>query len=320
MDETGKINHSSVTEFLLLGFSLTRDKRISLFIVFLLIYITTILANVLIIILVHGDNRLHNPMYFLLGSFSFLEICYTAVTVPKMLSDLILENQSISVAGCITQFHFFSLCAATEHFLLIVMAYDRYVAICYPLHYVSIMSNQTCIKLVSSCWLISASSLSIPAYSVSRLHFCGPNTIDHFFCEFNPLLQLSCTNTYIAQIIFNALSWIIILGCLICIAVSYIYIISSIMQIPSNLGKKKAFSTCASHLAVVGIFYGTVIFIYLRPTVHIPFKQNKVVSVFYIVVTPMLNPIIYSFRNVSLRKAASSWVDRRRGHSFREED
>ncbi|XP_077317178.1 olfactory receptor 6Q1-like [Lithobates pipiens] len=307
---TGNMNHSSVTEFILLGFSLSQDKRFYLFTIFLVIYLLTLMANVMIIILVYSDHRLHSPMYMLLGNFSFLEICYTAVTVPKMLSDLIGGNKSISVAGCITQYHFFSLCAATEHFLLVTMAYDRYVAICYPLHYGGIMSNAFCLKLILSCWLISAVSLTIPALSVSELNFCGPNIIDHFFCEFNPLLKLSCTDTYVVQFIFSCLSWIIILGCLMCIAVSYTNIIFTVINIPSNYGKIKAFSTCASHLLVVGIFYGTVIFIYLRPTVDSPFHQNKVVSVFYIVVTPMLNPIIYSFKNESLRKAAVNLIER----------
>ncbi|KAM4808074.1 olfactory receptor 5F1-like [Rhinophrynus dorsalis] len=310
------MNHSSVTEFILLGFSLSQEMRTFLFLFFLIIYILTILANILIIILVYSDHHLHSPMYFFLSSFSLLEICYTAVTVPKMLSDLSRQNHSISVAGCIIQYHFFSLCAATEHFLLVIMAYDRYVAICYPLRYGSIMSNKACIQLVFTCWGISTLSLCIPAFSVSRLNFCGPNIIDHFFCEFNPLLKLSCTDTYIAQTIFNFLSWIIILGCLLCITISYGYIISTIIKIPSMLGKTKAFSTCAAHLIVVGIFYGTVIFIYLRPTVHIPFHQNKVVSVFYIVVTPVLNPIIYSFRNEALRKAFYNWIQRITVRSF----
>lgn len=307
---TGNMNHSSVTEFILLGFSLSQDKRVYLFTIFHVIYLLTLVTNVMIIILVYSDQRLHSPMYMLLSNFSFLEICYTTVTVPKMLADLIGQMKSISVAGCITQYHFFSLCAATEHFLLVTMAYDRYVAICHPLHYAGIMTNAFCMKLILSCWLISAVSLTIPALSVSELDFCGPNTIDHFFCEFNPLLKLSCTNTYVAEFIFNCLSWIIILGCLIFIAVSYINIIVAIIHIPSNYGKKKAFSTCASHLLVVGIFYGTVIFIYLRPTVGTPFHQNKVVSVFYIVVTPILNPIIYSFKNESLRIAAASLIKR----------
>ncbi|XP_063312508.1 olfactory receptor 1468-like [Pelobates fuscus] len=304
------MNQSTVTEIILLGFSLTPDKRICLFIIFLLIYCSTILVNALIILVVYYDHHLHNPMYFFLSNFSFLEICYTTVTVPKMLSDLIVQNPLISVAGCITQYHFFSFCAATEHFLLVIMAYDRNVAICYPLHYRSIMNMKTCTQLVCICWVTSAVSLTVPAFSVSRLYFCGPNTIDHFFCELNPLLKLSCTNTFILQTIFNCLSWIIILGCLICISVSYVNIISTIIKIPSKLGKRKAFSTCASHLAVVGIFYGTVIFIYLRPTVNIPFHQNKVVSIFYILVTPMLNPIIYSFKNESLRKAAANCMEK----------
>lgn len=304
------MNQSSISEFILLGFSLRDDKRIYLFTFFLLIYILTLVANVMIIILVYSNNHLHIPMYILLSNFSFLEICYTAVTVPKMLSDLIGQSQSISIAGCITQYHFFSLCAATEHFLLVAMAYDRYVAICHPLHYGNIMSNTFCVQLIATCWSISAVSLTIPAISVAKLQFCGPNTIDHFFCEFNPLLKLSCTDTYVAQFIFNCLSWIIILGCLICIAISYTKIISTIIKIPSSRGKRKAFSTCTSHFTVVGIFYGTVIFIYLRPTVNVPFHQNKVVSVFYIVVTPVLNPIIYSYKNESLRKAASNLINR----------
>ncbi|XP_073438927.1 olfactory receptor 1E5-like [Dendrobates tinctorius] len=305
------MNKSSISEIILLGFSLKEDSAIYLFIFFFLIYILSLVANVLIIILVYSNNHLHCPMYLLVANFSFLEICYTAVTVPKMLSDLIGTSRSISVAGCITQYHFFSLCAATEHFLLVTMAYDRYVAICHPLHYGTIMSNAFCLQLIAACWSISALSLTIPAVSVANLHFCGPNTIDHFFCEFNPLLKLSCTDTYIAQFIFNCLAWIIIFGCLICIAISYMKIISTVIKIPSSHGKRKAFSTCTSHFTVVGIFYGTVIFIYLRPTVNVPFHKNKVVSVFYIVVTPMLNPIIYSFNNRLLRKAAYSLIERR---------
>ncbi|KAM9330821.1 olfactory receptor 1L4-like [Gastrophryne carolinensis] len=304
------MNRSSVTEFILLGFSLSQDKCGYLFAVFLVIYLLTLIANIVIIILVYSDCHLHKPMYLLLGNFSFLEICYTAVTVPKMLSDLMSKTKLISVVGCITQYHFFSLCAATEHFLLVTMAYDRYVAICHPLHYGGIMSNTFCLKLILACWSISAFSLTIPALSISDLYFCGPNTIDHFFCEFNPLLKLSCSDTYLAQFIFNCLSWIIVLGCLLCIAVSYFNIIITIINIPSSHGKRKAFSTCASHLLVVGMFYGTVIFIYLRPTVEMPFNQNKVVSVFYIVVTPMLNPMIYSFKNEALRKAAAKLINR----------
>ncbi|OCU01736.1 olfactory receptor 1468-like [Xenopus laevis] len=311
------MNRSSVTEFILLGLSLSEKTRICIFIVFLLIYTITILANVLIIILVYSNHQLHSPMYILLSSFSFLEICYTAVTVPKMLSDLSHHNPaSISVVGCFTQYNFFSLCAATEHFILVVMAYDRYIAICFPLRYGSIMTNKVCIQLILICWCISILSVLIPAFFLSKLIFCGPNKIDHFFCEFNPLLKLSCSNTHIIQIIFNSLSWIIIVGCLLCIAVSYFCIISAIVKIPSRLGKTKTFSTCASHLTVVGIFYGTVISIYLRPTVNTTFQQNKVVSVFYIVVTPVLNPIIYSFRNELLRKAVSILVIRIRMQCF----
>ncbi|XP_063794742.1 olfactory receptor 6Q1-like [Pseudophryne corroboree] len=190
------------------------------------------------------------------------------------------------------------------------MAYDRYVAICQPLHYGGIMSNKFCIQLILACWSISALSVTIPAASVSKLNFCGPNKIDHFFCELIPLLKLSCTDTYVTEFIFNCLSWAIILGCLICISISYTNIISTVISIPSSIGKRKAFSTCISHLTVVGIFYGTVIFIYLRPTVNAPFHQNKVVSIFYIVVTPMLNPIIYSFKNESLRKAAVTLIEK----------
>ncbi|KAG8455759.1 hypothetical protein GDO86_001811 [Hymenochirus boettgeri] len=311
------MNNSEVTEFILLGFSLAEENRACLFSFFLLLYISTIVANVFIIVLVYKDHHLYKPMYILISSFSFLEICYTAVTVPKMLSDLSHPNRcTISVVGCITQYNFFSLCAAMEHFILVAMAFDRYVAICYPLQYGSIMNNKTCIQLVIVSWIISCCSLSIPAFSVSKLYFCGPNVIDHFFCEFNHMLKLSCTDTFIVQTIFSFLSWLIIGGCLICIGISYGFIIFTVLKIPSRSGKWKAFSTCASHLTVVGIFYGTVIFIYLRPTERLNFHENKVVSVFYIIVTPVLNPIIYSFKNQLLRDAASNLFCRIRTQYF----
>ncbi|CAI9604545.1 unnamed protein product [Staurois parvus] len=295
------MNHSSVTEFILLGFSLSQDTHFYLFTIFLVIYVLTLMANVMIIILVYRDHHLHSPMYILLANFSFLEICYTAVTVPKMLSDLIGGNTSISVAGCITQYHFFSLCAATEHFLLVTMAYDRYVAICHPLHYGGIMSNAFCMKLILSCWLISAVSLTIPALSVSELIFCGPNIIDHFFCEFNPLLKLSCTDTYAVEIETFIFTSSVTLFPFLFVIGTYICIIITILKIPSSTGRWKTFSTCSSHLAAVCTYYGTLISVYVIPTHNFSNTVSKTLSLIYTVVTPMFNPIIYSLRNKNFK-------------------
>ncbi|XP_075066745.1 olfactory receptor 6F1-like [Mixophyes fleayi] len=296
-------NHSSVTSFILLGFSLSRNTQLILLILFLTIYCMTLMSNLLIIILVTSQRSLYKPMYFFIGNFSFLEIWYTTVTVPRMLKDLASGNKTVSYTGCISQFYFLFFLGASQHFLLTAMAYDRFLAICYPLRYSTLMSRSICGKLAAGSWLAGCVSISLPAAMMSRLVFCGPNTIDHFFCDFSPLLQLSCTDTWLNEIIFSTVAWTVILSCFIMTFLSYMSVIITILRIPSSLGRQKAFSTCASHIIVVGIFFGTVIFMYIRPKAKHSSPVDKVVSVFYSVVVPLLNPMIYSLRNKEMKNA-----------------
>ncbi|KAM4049077.1 olfactory receptor 11L1-like [Anomaloglossus baeobatrachus] len=296
-------NYSSVSSFILRGFSLARHTQLFLFTLFLIIYSMTLMSNLLIISLVTSQRSLHKPMYFFIGNFSFLEMWYTTVTVPRMLKDLGTGNKTISSTGCILQFYFLFFLGATQHFLLAVMAYDRFLAICYPLRYNNLMCRSTCGKLAATSWIAGCSSISLPAAMMSRLNFCGPNTIDHFFCDFSPLLQLSCTDTWLNEIIFSAVAWTVILGCFFFTFMSYLSVVTTILRIPSSLGRQKAFSTCASHIAVVGIFFGTVIFMYIRPKAKNSSPIDKVVSVFYSVVVPLLNPMIYSLRNQEMKNA-----------------
>ncbi|XP_030042232.1 olfactory receptor 11L1-like [Microcaecilia unicolor] len=304
---------SNVTEFLLLGFSNVRELQILLFVLFLLFYLLTITANILIITVVRTESCLHKPMYFFISSFSFLEIWYTTVTEPKMLTGLLTGNKTISSISCIAQFYFIFFLGATQHFLLAVMAYDRYLAICNPLRYSTIMTNSICGQLVVGSWVVGCLSISLPAALMSRLVFCGPNMIDHFFCDFSPLLKLSCTDTSLNEIIFSVVAWTVILGCFLVTMVSYICIVITILRIPSSVGRQKAFSTCASHLTVVSIFFGTVIFMYVRPKAKESSHIDKVISVFYSVIIPLLNPMIYSLRNKEMKDALKKAVNRCKG-------
>ncbi|XP_029436749.1 olfactory receptor 6F1-like isoform X2 [Rhinatrema bivittatum] len=301
------------TYFLLLGFSSTRDPQIFLFILFLLFYLLTITANLLIITVVRAEPHLHKPMYFFISNFSFLEIWYTTVTLPKTLNSLLTGDKAISSIGCIAQFYFIFFLGATQHFLLAVMAYDRYLAICNPLRYSTIMTNSVCSQLVVGSWLVGCLSISLPAALMSQLLFCGPNKIDHFFCDFAPLLKLSCTDTSINEVIFSVVAWTVILGCFLVTMVSYICIIITILRIPSSVGRQKAFSTCASHLTVVSIFFGTVIFMYIRPKAKDSSHVDKVISVFYSVIIPLLNPMIYSLRNKEMKDALKKAVNKCKG-------
>ncbi|XP_029437392.1 olfactory receptor 11L1-like [Rhinatrema bivittatum] len=306
-------NNTVVLEFMLVGFPMTRKQEVVVFTIFLLIYVLTISANILIITLVRVSRCLHKPMYFFLSNFSFLEIWYTSVTVPKMLADLVSTKSTISRNGCILQFYFFFFLGAMENYLLAVMSLDRFIAICYPLRYPAIMNERACAQLAGGAWIISCMSPLLPAVSMSQLSFCGPRVIDHIFCDFSPLMKLSCTRNSISEISFMLIARAVILGCFALIMVSYIFIILTIMRMPSTAGRQNAFATCASHLTVVFIYYGTVIFIYVCPTVQESIHLNKVVSVFYAVVTPLLNPIIYSLRNQEVKAALKRAIIKFRG-------
>ncbi|XP_044124855.1 olfactory receptor 6N1-like [Bufo gargarizans] len=296
-------NWSLASTFIVVGFEAVRETELFLFCLFLLMYVITIGAHLLIIGLVAIDKCLHKPMYVFLTNFSVAEIAYITATIPKMLDGLLTRNKEISYSACLVQFYFFFAFGATENCFLVVMGYDRYVAICQPLHYTTMMAKRTSLGLTIGAWASGLMAATSPAIWVSSLKFCYPNQIDHFFCDYAPLLKLSCEDTSRGELTFTVLSWTIVLGCFFLTLVSYALIIHSVLKIPSVEGQKKAFSTCASHLTVVSIFNGTVIFVYLRPTSTVRFTFDKVISIFYCLVTPLMNPIIYCLRNTDVKNA-----------------
>ncbi|XP_063158340.1 olfactory receptor 11L1-like [Candoia aspera] len=304
-------NHSIISEFQLLGFQLFQKWEIILFTVFLLIYILTIIGNVIIIAVVWLEPYLHSPMYAFLQNLSFLEIWYTSTIVPKMLHSLLWETKIISYNGCMTQLYFFVFLGATECFLLSVMAYDRFLAICDPLHYTVTMNIQSCTRLAIGSWVIGLITGLLPSLLISRLTFCRSNQINHFFCDIPPLLKLSCSDTSITEISIFVLSLLVLFTCFLLTLVSYAFIIMIILKIPSASGRKKAYSTCGSHLAVVIIYFGTMISMYVRPSVNLSSELNKVISIFYTVITPLLNPVIYSLKNEDFRGALQKLINKR---------
>ncbi|XP_073527320.1 olfactory receptor 6F1-like [Phyllobates terribilis] len=296
-------NETEVTFFILLGFPGTFDMQLFYFSVFLVLYILTLLANLLIITVVSLNAHLHIPMYFFLSNFAVLDTWCSTAVIPKTLSYLITQNKVISHSGCLAQLCFVFSVGPTEFFLLTVMAYDRYLAICFPLRYATMMNSQICLYLAIGSWMsgfFTGWTLTIPT---ALLNFCGPNLIDHFFCDFVPLVKLSCSDTSTSETVFFSFAWVVVLTSLIFITISYSYIIKTILRITSSYGRQKAFSTCAAHLIVVIIFYGTVIFMYVRPAASYFSDKDKIISLFYSVITPLLNPLIYSLRNKEFKKA-----------------
>ncbi|KAG3285043.1 olfactory receptor 6Q1 [Ictidomys tridecemlineatus] len=298
-------NWTQVTQFVMVGFAGVQEARLLFFALFLTMYLFTLAENLAIILVVGLDHRLRRPMYFFLTHLSCLEILYTSVTVPKMLAGFIgVEGgKYISYAGCLSQLFIFTFLGATECFLLAAMAYDRYVAICMPLRYGSLVSWGTCIRLAAACWLAGFLTPILPIYLMSRLAFCGPNVVDHFFCDASPLLALSCSDVTLKETVDFLVSLAVLLASSAVIAVSYGHIVWTLLHIRSAAERRKAFSTCAAHLTVVGLFYGTLFFMYVRTKVASSINFNKVVSVFYSIVTPMLNPLIYSLRNKEVKGA-----------------
>ncbi|XP_025977238.1 olfactory receptor 11L1 [Dromaius novaehollandiae] len=296
-------NVTAVLEFRLLGFSSNPHCQILLFTLFLVIYILTIIGNIIIISVVTLKPQLHSPMYKFLKNLSFLEICYTTTIVPNMLANLVVKRKIISFSGCITQLYYFIFLGATECYLLAVMAYDRYLAVCDPLQYVTSMTAEFYTRLAVGSWVTGAFTGFLPCLMISRLHFCSYNLIDHFFCDIPPLLKLSCSDTTVTEAVIFILSLLVLSSCFVLTLVSYLFIILSILKIPSATGRRKTFSTCSSHLVVVAIYYGTMISMYVRPTSSLPSQLNKGVSVLYTVITPLLNPVIYSLRNKGFKDA-----------------
>nr|XP_028560162.1 olfactory receptor 6B2-like [Podarcis muralis] len=305
-------NQTAVTHFIILGFPSLKNLQLLLFFMGLVVYILTLCGHLIIITIVRIDQHLQTPMYFFLSNFSFLEIWYTSNIVPKMLEVFLDKNKSITYAGCITQLYFLITLGTAECFILAIMAFDRYLAICNPLRYPTLMNDKVCLKLAVSSW-IGAFIVNIPPLvALCRLPFCGPNEINHFFCDAPPLLKLSCTSPHEAELSNFIVATSVIVSSFLLILISYILILIAVLKIPSSTGRQKAFSTCGSHLVVVTIFYGTLMFMYVRPTSNFSIDSvnfNKIVSMFYTVVTPMLNPIIYCLRNKevkdALRKAIS---------------
>ncbi|XP_012512331.1 PREDICTED: olfactory receptor 10AG1 [Propithecus coquereli] len=293
-------------EFVLLGFSDMPKLQWTLFVIFLLIYLTILMCNSVIILITRIDPALQNPMYFFLGNFSFLEICYVTVTIPRMLMDLWIRKGNISLLACATQMCFVLMLGGTECLLLAAMAYDRYVAICNPLHYSLLMNNKVCIQLVAASWICGIPVVIGQTCQIFFLPFCGSNTINHFFCDIPPVLKLACGDTFVNEIAVYIDAVVFIMVPFLLIVVSYSKIISNILKLSSAKGRAKAFSTCSSHLIVVVLFYGTAIITYLQPKPNQFEKMGKLISLFYTVLIPMLNPIIYTLRNkdimVALRK------------------
>uniref|UniRef100_A0A8C4YT20 G-protein coupled receptors family 1 profile domain-containing protein n=1 Tax=Gopherus evgoodei TaxID=1825980 RepID=A0A8C4YT20_9SAUR len=286
-------NQTTVTEFILLGFGDLPGLHVLLFLLFLVIYIVTMAGNILIVVLVVTDQHLHTPMYFFLGNLSCLETSYTSTMLPRMLDSLLTGNRNISVPSCIIQLYFFGSLAGTECCLLSVMSYDRYLAICKPLHYAALMNDRLCLQLAVASWIGGFVSVAFLISVMSLLTFCGPNEIDHFFSDFSPIMKLSCSDTYWLEVSAVIHSSLFTFPPFLLTLASYVSIITTILRIPSTTGRQKAFSTCSSHLIVVTIFYGTLIIVYLLSDSDALRVLNKVCSVFYGVLTPLVNPLIY---------------------------
>ncbi|XP_029435764.1 olfactory receptor 5B21-like [Rhinatrema bivittatum] len=303
-------NMTMVTEFIILGLSDNPQLQVPLFLVFLLIYLITLLGNLVIITLTCADARLHTPMYFFLSNLSFTDISYTSVIVPKLLRILLSGDKTISYAGCLLQLYFFISSGSAEAFLLTAMAYDRYVAVCHPLNYALIMNQRVCNFLVATCWITSFLSSGAILASVTHLLFCDSNVIEHFFCDLIPLLKLSCNDTAGPETVLFVEAALMSVPAFLVIITSYTYIISAILRIRSAEGKRKAFSTCSSHLIVISMYYLSLFSMYLRPTSAYSQEQGKILSLVYTTVSPMLNPIIYSLRNKEVKNALSKVIGR----------
>ncbi|XP_059513715.1 olfactory receptor 1J21-like [Myotis daubentonii] len=303
-------NQSSVSEFLLLGLPIRPEQQGMFFALFLGMYLTTVLGNLLIILLIRLDSHLHTPMYFFLSHLAFTDISFSSVTAPKMLMNMHTQDQSISYAGCISQVYFFIFWGDLDSFLLTSMAYDRYVAICHPLHYTTIMSQSLCLLLVIVSWVLSCASALLHTLFLARLSFCGDNTLSHFFCDLSTLLKLSSSDTTVNELLILTVGVVIITVPFICILVSYGRIGATILKVPSTEGICKALSTCGSHLSVVSLYYGAIIGLYFFPSSNNSSNKDVIVAVLYTLVTPMLNPFIYSLRNRDMKGALGSILSR----------
>ncbi|XP_020007563.1 olfactory receptor 1J21 [Castor canadensis] len=303
-------NQSSVSEFILLGLPIQPEEQGMLYALFLAMYLTIVLGNLLIILVIRLDSHLHTPMYFFLSHLAFTDISFSSVTAPKMLMNMLTQSQSISYSGCVSQVYFFLLFGCIDNFLLTSMAYDRYVAICHPLHYTTIMSQSLCFLLVIGSWVFSSANSLVHTVLLTRLSFFRDNTLPHFFCDLSALLKLSGSDTTINELVILTLAVAVITVPFICILVSYGHIGATILKTPSIKGLCKALSTCSSHLSVVSLYYGAIIGLYFIPSSNNTNDKDVTVAVLYTLVTPMLNPFIYSLRNQDM-KGALEYILRR---------
>ncbi|XP_037706019.1 olfactory receptor 12-like [Choloepus didactylus] len=299
----GNISGVSWQAFVLVGFEGGPETQALLFVVFLAVYVVTILGNLTMIVVITLDAHLHSPMYFFLKNLSFLDLCYSSVIAPNTLANFFSSTKIMTFAGCATQFFFFSLLVTTEGFLLAVMAYDRFLAICSPLRYPITMHPTACTRLVLGSYCGGCLNSIVQTSLTFHLPFCSSHHINHFFCDVPPLLQLACTDTSLNQLVMFGFCGLIIVGTTLVVLVSYGYITVTILRMSSTAGQWKVFSTCGSHMTAVSLFYGTVFVMYAQPGAVESMEQGKVVSIFYTLVIPMLNPLIYSLRNKDVKDA-----------------
>ncbi|XP_037662060.1 olfactory receptor 1030-like [Choloepus didactylus] len=297
-------NSTLVTEFILLGLTDHPELQPILFVLFLVIYLITVGGNVGMLVLIWIDSHLHTPMYFFLASLSCLDLCYSTNVTPKMLVNFLSEKKTISYAACLVQCYFFIVMVITEYYMLAVMAYDRYMAVCNPLLYGSKMSKEVCIRLIAGPYVYGCLSGLMETMWTYHLTFCGSNIINHFYCADPPLIQLSCSDTFIKETSMFVVAGFNLSNSLLIILISYIFILIAILRMRSVEGRHKAFSTCGSHLMAVTVFYGTLFCMYVRPPTDKSVEQSKIIAVFYTFVSPMLNPIIYSLRNKDVKQAS----------------
>uniref|UniRef100_A0A452T8W8 Olfactory receptor n=1 Tax=Ursus maritimus TaxID=29073 RepID=A0A452T8W8_URSMA len=306
-----RVNQTSlVSEFILMGLSSRPEDQKPLFILFLTMYLVTIIGNLFIILAIRSDPQLQTPMYFFLSFLSFTDICFTTTIIPRMLMNF-LSEKTISYAGCLTQMYFIYALGNTDSCLLAVMAFDRYVAICDPFHYVTTMNHRCCVLLVAfSCSLPHFHSL-LHTLLLNRLIFCDSNVIHHFLCDLSPLMKLSCSPTFVNEIVIMSECSVVLVTPFLCITFSYVRILVAVLKIPSAAGKRKAFSTCGSHLTVVTLFYGSIFYIYLQPLSTYT-ARDHIATLVYTVLTSMLNPFIYSLRNKDLKQGLRKLMGRRK--------
>ncbi|XP_015349101.1 olfactory receptor 6C74-like [Marmota marmota marmota] len=303
-------NHTRLTVFILAGLTDDPELKVVLFVFLLLTYLLSVTGNLTIITLTLVDTDLKTPMYFFLRNFSFLEISYTTTCIPKLLAIMATGDKTISYASCVTQVFFAFLLGASEFYLLAAMSYDRYVAICKPLHYMTIMNSKICIQLVLSCWLAGFFVIFPPLVLGLNIDFCASNVVDHFYCDTTPLMQISCTDTQLLEMMGFISALVTLLVTLVMVIISYTYIALTILRIPSTSQRKKAFSTCSSHMIVISLSYGSCIFMYLKPSIKQRIYFSKGIAVLNTSVAPLLNPFIYTLRNQQVKKAFLNLIHR----------